>query len=244
MNDQFTPEVSVVYRHNGSGMVPWGSCLLVHYGTRYWIFSASHVLTEKTEPGAPKGHTITPIWLPGPPGAFQPLEGELVQFSPEKLDLAFLELSPLKAEAVMGAGHRFLPLSSIRVEAPHGGPCLVTGYPAILVEPDGIDNTISVTEFCYKSLLLAPIEMAQAGLDNAFEVAVDASQMTDDITGKRVAPLDLRGLSGGVIWVYEGGFRLAVAIVTDHYPGRNLIIGTRITWLLRRLKAIEARAQR
>jgi len=232
----------VVYRHNGSGMISWGSCLLVQFGDRYWVFSVSHVLTERTETGAPGDHSITPFWLPGPPGAFQPLEDELVQFSPEKLDLAFVELSKAKAEAVMGAGHRFLPLTSIKPEIPQGGASLVTGYPEKLVEPDGIDNTILVTEFCYRSQLLTPAEMTHAGLDSTVEVAVDASQLTDDVTGKKVPPFDLGGLSGGVIWVQEGERRLAVAIVTSYDVGRQRIIGTRITWLLRRLKEIETRS--
>lgn len=221
-------------------MIAWGSGLLVQYADRFWVFSASHVFTERTASGAAKDHTITPFWLPGRPGAFEPLESESIHFAPDRLDLAFVEISRTKAEGIMGSGHKFLPLTSINTAIPDGGSCLVTGYPEKLVDPDGIENTIETREFYFRSRLLTQCELQVAGINPMVEVGVDASVMTDDATGKNVTKLDLHGLSGGVIWLQDGPDRQALAIVKEHAPGK-LIVGTRIRLILDRMKQLELR---
>lgn len=227
--DRFDPSISPIYEENSSGLFHRGTCLLIKSTSRFWVLTASHVAVDAVG----DDHRIAPLWLPGKP-KFQPIDVEKIHYCPKGIDVAFFEISAEKATIVAAGEAAFLPITALAPLATVDGRALVTGYPEKAVEIDRGELSVDVRQFRMRSPFLTEEEMARANLNPKIHVAVHAKELHDDATKQKAGKIDFHGLSGGTIQ-RDGERSAPIAIITDYDPKRQIIIGTRLFWLIRQM---------
>lgn len=219
------------YRQIGPHLVNDGSVVLLSAFQRYWCVSAAHVLVQRT-----------PLYLGGKP--FQIFEEEKVVHNSKGLDLAFFEITRIKAVAMVASNVTFLPVSEVDMAFPSdvGKPCALTGYPekTVDIEHEAERQIFEIRPLAMSSHLLPRqgLEKIRRGLSSAphprFHMAATAGKLIDDDTGTPIKKIDFGGLSGGAIWVSgsDGSHPKLYGIVTDYDPKYCVVIGTRIAPLI------------
>ena len=229
MKLSYDPSVCPIYEANSSGLVHRGSCLLVKTTNRFWIFTASHVVVDCTD----SNYRVAPLWLPGKP-QFQPIDTENIHYCPKGIDVAFFEIAAEKAAIVAAGQAAFLPASALAPLAVITGRALVSGYPDKAVQLDGGELTVEVRQFQLRAPFLTEQELVRAKLDPSVHVAVHAMNLRDDEATEKTGRINFRGLSGGAIQ-RDGPRSAPVALVTDYDPKREIVVGTRLNWLIRQV---------
>jgi len=216
--------ITPLYRTiDGDGIDHEGSAVLIGTNGR-WLFTAAHVIDA---------HDI--IFLPGRPQVR--IHKERFSVSPPSLDLAYMELKPSEANALINCGLKFLSLEKIDASTEPFPPdvygCAISGYPVDSIEIDGDACTINAKPTIVTSQFLAPSELVHAKLDPQNQIAAKFGGLS----------IDPKGLSGGAIWRVKTEEATLVGIATDYDPKRKILIGTRVRPMLQEILRILVRGE-
>ena len=128
--------------------------------------------------------------------------------------------------------YRFLGEGQLLPHVPISGGkhCVATGYPA------GHNRTIANSKDVQPKLIAWHFETVplhryvSLGLDPVLHVALQHDRFMTRNDGKcvKMSKLNLKGMSGGPMWISTGEGYALVAVVSDHLSAQRVVFGTRL----------------
>lgn len=215
----------------------FGTGVLLRIDTHYFLISAAHVFDQAgddlffTQSVAPDEKKCV-VYRTDAPGGVR---------KNDKIDLGFCKLTPTIARQLVDAGHSFLGVDALEMDAvaPIAGKYSFTGYPGSKTKTLVREKILRPKPYEYSLLAMPDAALRSANwtpeihLGGLFERSKMAYPAGEQIT----APEPL-GMSGGGVWIKQSpqdDYRL-VGIGIE-WDGRNsMLIGVRIGLLVPMIK--------
>lgn len=229
-----------IFRTSGPGLPEHeGTGILVKTPSAHWLLTAAHVMVLQAK---------SEVYLPGHPSLF-PLSGEIYSTSEltaqatdrDELDIAFTKLKDDEIQSLQRAGMRFHSTATnvVSTQAKDFGRtwCYVAGYPADSVKVDEDNKVAAGRPFLFQGSVYNSDEMLRRRLGPKRRIGIRYSQVMD-LDGNPMKRPNPKGMSGGPIWIFDGGSLVLAGMAIEFHQSKSTIVGVRILDLFQAMEKI------
>lgn len=217
----FRASPSILPEHEGTG-------ILVRTSSAHWLVTAAHVLALLPD---------SEFLLPGNPSLF-PLSGEVFSTSElsraatssDRRDIAFKKLDEVDTRNLISSGMRFHSTEAGAILINHqdftNRLCYIGGFAEKSVALDLECLTVRGQPFVFQGTLFSDSKMKLCGYNEKKLIGINYGQMTNP-NGTPMKRPNPAGMSGGPIWVLDGGLPRLAGILIEFDRAKSMIIGVR-----------------